>query len=319
MEGLEKSRIQLISFYWQDHIQLSDPASFFMWACLLWMANVFSAAMKAKLRVREFDLKERDCGNVVIIDDDHDDSDKLKECLTSFFQFTPLSIFQAHGNKKLDILDLILKHKPDVCFLETDLRCQSGVQVAWSIWMEKKQDTNIIFYSKDPDDAYIYELNSIRSKIHRSWESTHRENYTKKKVRPPAYGFIAKNSTDLELRHGIEQVAWRIDYISKEFRDALDRPLITEEENEVLKHLAIGLKTAEIAEQVSLSKNGVDTRLKNLYMKILRDSNKRHSPSGRAVYEAFQMGLLNTKILEDTDKKVSERLTRRKARMKDQT
>lgn len=151
------------------------------------------------------------------------------------------------------------------------------------------------FLTQFPHEIYI---NEIR-KIVRSIEPQ------------PTYGFIHKNNPETRfLRFVATVLEDGADMIDPLFKDSFKRPLLTEFEAEALRYLALGLSNWAIARKCSLSLRGVESRLANLYEKLINPLEKTESETydklvynvrTRAMSEALRRGLINADEIEKAE------------------
>jgi DNA-binding NarL/FixJ family response regulator len=106
--------------------------------------------------------------------------------------------------------------------------------------------------------------------------------YIEKVLKAGAQGYILKNTGKEELNHAIEKVMNGESYFSKEVTERIMEGLqgkktsaydpmmveLTEREKDVLKLIAKELTTQEIADQLFISFNTVETHRKNLISKL---------------------------------------------------
>lgn len=197
-----------------------------------------------------------------------------------------------------EAVTVTLERKPLLCIFDIQMPKLSGVKAARRIWKELPE-TRIVFWTQFPHEVYI---NEIRKMV--------------RSVSPqPTYGFIHKNNPEARfLRFVATVLEDGADMIDPAFKDSFKRPLLTEFESEALRYLALGLSNWAIARKCSLSLRGVESRLANLYEKLINPDEKTRSEAydklvfnvrTRAFSEALRRGLINADELDKGEKKLS--------------
>src|SRR5215510_9047783 len=215
-------------------------------------------------------------------------------------------VFEAGDGE--ETVKLALDEKPAVCILDIQMPKVSGVKAARMIWREFPS-ARVIFWTQFPHEIYI---NEIR-KIVRSVEPQ------------PTYGFIHKNNPEERfLRFVAAVLEDGADMIDPAFKDAFQRPLLTEFEAEALRYLALGLSNWAIARKCSLSLRGVESRLAALYEKLLPTHSAgtddesydklAYNTRTRAFFEALRRGLINSDELEKAETELSDWIERDRKR-----
>jgi len=238
--------------------------------------------------------------SVLIAEDNLAQRHYLSELLKKeFSEYVPV-IEAADGE---EAVKLTLEEKPLLCIFDIQMPKLSGVKAARAVWRELPA-TRIIFWTQFPHEIYI---NEIR-KIVRS-------------TRPqPTYGFIHKNNPEPRfLRFVATVLEDGADMIDPLFKDSFQRPLLTEFEAEALRYLALGLSNWAIARKCSLSLRGVESRLANLYEKLINPLEKTESETydklvynvrTRAFSEALRRGLINADEIETAESELTHWLER---------
>jgi DNA-binding NarL/FixJ family response regulator len=195
-------------------------------------------------------------------------------------------------------VQVALEHKPSLCILDIQMPELSGVKAARAIWREFSA-ARIIFWTQFPHEVYINEIRKIVRTVDP----------------PPAYGFIHKNNSESRfLRFVAAVLEDGADMIDPAFKDAFQRPLLTEFEAEALHYLALGLTNWAIARKCSLSLRGVESRLATLYEKLFVDVSEgtineaydklAYNMRTRAFFEALRRGLINSDELEKSEQEL---------------
>jgi DNA-binding NarL/FixJ family response regulator len=238
--------------------------------------------------------------SVLIAEDNLAQRHYLTELLKKeFSEYVPV-IEAADGE---EAVRLTLEEKPVLCIFDIQMPKLSGVKAARAVWRELPE-TRIIFWTQFPHEIYI---NEIR-KIVRSTQPQ------------PTYGFIHKNNPEPRfLRFVATVLEDGADMIDPLFKDSFQRPLLTEFEAEALRYLALGLSNWAIARKCSLSLRGVESRLANLYEKLINPLEKTESETydklvynvrTRAFSEALRRGLINADEIEIAERELAHWLER---------
>ncbi|MEP6903277.1 MAG: response regulator transcription factor [Actinomycetota bacterium] len=239
--------------------------------------------------------------SILIAEDNAVQRRYLSEILSREFPLQ-IPIFEAENGESA--VNLALQHHPSLCILDIQMPEVSGVKAAKSIWRDFPA-ARIIFWTQFPHEVYINEIRKIV-----------------RAVKPrPAYGFIHKNNPESRfLRFVATVLEDGADMIDPSFKDAFQRPLLTEFETEALRYLALGLSNWAIARKCSLSMRGVESRLANLYEKLLVGSSEgtlhetydklAFNVRTRAFFEALRRGLINSDELETAEKELNKWIER---------
>lgn len=238
--------------------------------------------------------------SVLIAEDNLAQRQYLSELLENEFpEYVPV----IAANDGEEAVRLTLEKKPLLCIFDIQMPKLSGVKAARAVWRELPA-TRIIFWTQFPHEIYI---NEIR-KIVRSIEPQ------------PTYGFIHKNNPEPRfLRFVATVLEDGADMIDPLFKDSFKRPLLTEFEVEALRYLALGLSNWAIARKCSLSLRGVESRLANLYEKLINQMEKSESETydklvynvrTRAFSEALRRGLINADEIERAERELAQWLER---------
>lgn len=238
--------------------------------------------------------------SVLIAEDNLAQRHYLSELLKKeFANYAPV-IEAADGE---EAVRLTLAEKPLLCIFDIQMPKLSGVKAARAVWRELPE-TRIVFWTQFPHEIYI---NEIR-KIVRATTPT------------PTYGFIHKNNPEPRfLRFVATVLEDGADMIDPLFKDSFQRPLLTEFEAEALRYLALGLSNWAIARKCSLPLRGVESRLANLYEKLINPLERTESEiydklvynvRTRAFSEALRRGLINADEIENAERDLADWLTR---------
>ena len=151
-----------------------------------------------------------------------------------------------------DCLEFFAHHKADILLMDINLPDMSGVDLCQLI---KSRYKNVM----------VLGLSTFNQGI-----------YMNKLMENGASGYLLKNITRQELIDGIKTASSGGIYFSFEagkiYKNTLEKnsrqPVLTKREKEIVKLVADGLTNAQIAKQLFLSVETVDTHRKNLYTKL---------------------------------------------------
>jgi DNA-binding NarL/FixJ family response regulator len=141
---------------------------------------------------------------------------------------------------------LAAQHRPDIALLDIGMPGMNGLQAAAAI-LRDLPDTRVLMLSMHADEAYVSRALALG-----------------------ASGYLAKDAATLELQAALEAVAAGQTYLSSRLTGRLpesrgrrgegpQRPALTARQIEVLKLLALGRSTKEIAFELQLSPKTVET------------------------------------------------------------
>lgn len=235
--------------------------------------------------------------SILIAEDNKAQRHYLGELLARKFSEHSPVIEVEDGEKAVN---LALEERPTLCVFDIQMPKISGVKAARTIWRELPR-TRIIFWTQFPHEIYINEIRKIVRSISPQ----------------PTYGFIHKNNPESRLLRFIATVLVDgADMIDPLFKDSFQRPLMTEFESEALRYLSLGLSNWAISRKCGLSMRGVESRLANLYEKILTENSTgtrdeeydkfAYNTRTRTFCEALKRGLINADELERAESELAE-------------
>jgi two-component system, NarL family, nitrate/nitrite response regulator NarL len=153
-----------------------------------------------------------------------------------------------------DALRLLRALRPDVALLERSLPIVDGPRIL-RLAAEELLPTRIVLVSAAPDPVGAYEM-----------------------VERGVVGCLTRTTSAEQVREAVTTVASGRVFLASEIQDALaceirlraggQRPLLSEREREVLRRVADGQNTPEIARSMYLSVGTVKTHLNHLYDKL---------------------------------------------------
>lgn len=164
----------------------------------------------------------------------------------------------AEAENGVDALAIIKEQKPDIALLDISMPKMNGLEVAKEV-KELKLSTKIIIVS-------IY----------------HKEEYVMQSIEYGCSGYLLKNTDPEELQLAVKTIMKGEHYyganISKimmqtmaqkqKESDAIAKQKLTRREVQVIKLIAEGLQSKEIAAQLFISARTVETHKTNIYYKL---------------------------------------------------
>jgi two-component system nitrate/nitrite response regulator NarL len=171
-----------------------------------------------------------------------------------------------------EALEKVREHVPDVALLDLGLPDLDGLAVLHALKRENNP-ARIVILSAHSDGTTVFSALAAGASGYLSKESTRTQIF--EAVRAVARGEVVISP---ELNAGMVQELQQ--------RSAVERPLLSVREQEVLRMTADGLSAAEIGSRLHLSAATVKTHLHNLYEKL------GVSDRAAAVAAAMRRGLL---------------------------
>jgi DNA-binding NarL/FixJ family response regulator len=187
----------------------------------------------------------KDTRTVVLIDDHRLVRAGLKNLIDNMDDFTVI----AEGADGVEAIDLAEHEKPDVCILDISMRDMSGIDALADL-RKKGCTTKVIILSMHDSPEYV-----------------------SKALRAGANGYLLKDSAETELSLALQSVVEEQVYLSPRisgdlvkaalaggtgFLSSSDVPL-TERQKEILRHIADGKATKEIAWELGLSAKTIES------------------------------------------------------------
>ncbi len=187
----------------------------------------------------------------------------------------------------------------DMPLVISDIQMQgmTGIELARRLW-QRNAMARIILWTHYSDEIYLRTLQKIIP-------------------HETVYGYLLKNKPSETIRKAVITVFVEgQNWIDPEVRQVQARSqenidLVSDAELEVLIDIALGLTDNIIAERRSLSRRGVQNRLKSLYQKLGVDNlciseEQSMNSRSRAVNIAYQRGLINTHELNKEEEILKE-------------
>lgn len=169
-----------------------------------------------------------------------------------------------------EAVDLVKRHSPDIVLLDIELPGEDGVKVASEL-RRLAPDTRILFLTMHIESESVRRAVAIGD------------------------GYVPKTASTEELVEALRVVAGGGSYLSPSLsRSVMDivsgkgHPAdLTDRELEILRLLASGLRSAEVADRLSLSNKTVKNHLTNIYAKLGVET------AAQAVAEAFRLAIVS--------------------------
>lgn len=230
---------------------------------------------------------------ILIADDEERDRKWLRDLLTANLAEKPDIREVADGQ---EAIDMALKIKPNLVFLDIKMPKQSGIKAAEKI-LQQLPETGVIMLSNFADEVYVRQL----------W-----------KIVPPngAFGYVLKNASNDQVVEAAKAVmsgdCWIHPGIARVIQRTQNRATnLTAAEYEALACIALGLTDHAIAKRLYLTEKAVQSRLKSLYAKLgIPARTESHeidfNQRCRSVYLATRRGLINQSELEEWENKLFE-------------
>lgn len=230
--------------------------------------------------------------SILIVDDEERDRGWLRNLLQENIpEHQPFQ--EAHDGQQA--VDMALKHKPNLVFLDIKMPQLSGIKAAEQI-LQKLPETGVVMLSNFSDEVYVRQL----------W-----------KIVPPngAFGYVLKNASNDQVVEAAKAVlsgdCWIHPGIARVIQRTQNRATsLTSAEYEALVCIALGMTDHAIAKRLYLTEKAVQSRLKSLYAKLGipgrgEGQDTEFNQRCRAVYLANRRGLINQSELDDWESKLS--------------
>ncbi|HEY9777273.1 MAG TPA: response regulator transcription factor [Planktothrix sp.] len=230
--------------------------------------------------------------SILIVDDEERDRSWLKNLLTENLS-DQLPFYEAQDGQQA--VDMALKHKPNLIFLDIKMPQLSGIKAAEQI-LQKAPETGVVMLSNFSDEVYVRQL----------W-----------KIMPPngAFGYVLKNASNEQVVEAAKAVlsgdCWIHPGIARVIQRTQNRATsLTSAEYEALVCIALGMTDHAIAKRLYLTEKAVQSRLKSLYAKLGipgrgEGQETEFNQRCRAQYLATRRGLINQQELDEWESKLS--------------
>jgi two-component system response regulator NreC len=157
-----------------------------------------------------------------------------------------------------EAVECVREHKPDVVLMDVTMPSMDGIAATRAI-KDASPATRVLILTMHADDVYVRQC-----------------------LKAGACGYALKNAANLDLAHAIRAVAHGGAFFSSDIAALLregyltagEHPvednlaLLTDRERDVLRFIAEGLSNRDIAKQLDLSVNTVDSHRKHLMEKL---------------------------------------------------
>jgi len=160
----------------------------------------------------------------------------------------------AETNTSEDIISKIAMQPVDIIILDINMQPLNGLDITPKI-LKKYPHIKIMYLTMNSDPKFIYKATKLG-----------------------AYGYLLKNTGKAEFIEAIQNVAKSIPYYNDEVRESLEKYTpsenevniknITKRELEILKYVAQGLTSQQIADILLITGKTVETHRSNLMHKL---------------------------------------------------
>lgn len=206
----------------------------------------------------------------VVVVDDHT---LVRQSLVKAIAMEPGFEVAGDAGRGDEAVGLVRSRRPDMVVLDIDLPGQDGFQVAQEI-RSALPGVRILFLTMHDDEAHIREA-----------------------LRLGADGYVPKTASTEELLQAVRTIAAGDSYLSPSVAGRVMRlaggsstghaSRLTEREAEILRLLATGARTQEVADSVFLSVKTVKNHLTSIYAKLGVQT------ASQAVAAAYRAGLVS--------------------------
>jgi two-component system response regulator NreC len=209
-----------------------------------------------------------------------DDHSVVRSGLRSIFKTNKDFNVIGEAANGVDALRLASRLKPDIVILDVSMPKMNGIEAARAI-KEKLPETKILILTVQEKEEYVYEM-----------------------IRAGASGYVLKDAEKSEIFKAVRAVASGdqffsphiseliIDYFVRRKKDADVKPAstkknLTKREMEIMRLIAQGSSSREIAAKLFLSASTINTHRANLMQKL-----NIHDTAGLVRF-ALQQGILD--------------------------
>lgn len=182
----------------------------------------------------------------IVIAEDHQ---ALIDGIKSFIKYEDDIKFLGSANDGEALLSLVERWKPDVVLCDIRMPKQDGIE-ATKIISRDFPETKVIAFTMFSQPSAV-----------------------KKMISAGAYGYISKNSSLEIVVEGIRTVAQGEKYFDGNIQTDLvegntSKSILSTREKEILEKIGNGQTSKEIADELFIGKNTVDTHRKNMVKKL---------------------------------------------------
>ena len=177
--------------------------------------------------------------NCILIDDETEALDRLESLLTKFEFINILAKIDSAENAVKQIIEL----KPNLVFIDVEMPRKSGFDI-----INEVRDLNV-----NPKFIFVTGYNQ----------------YAIKAIRAAAFDFLVKPVDIDELKEALDrfyetQIGKESKSVPKEF---IEKHNLSEREVEIIEYLMTGKSSKQIADELCISKNTVDSHRKHILEK----------------------------------------------------
>ncbi|HEV8538639.1 MAG TPA: response regulator transcription factor [Bacteroidota bacterium] len=190
-----------------------------------------------------------------------DDHSVVRSGLRALFQSSPEFDIVGEAGDGEEAIRLWEKHTPDIVLLDITMPKVNGIEATRRI-KEKNPDAKVLILTIHEEEQYIFEI-----------------------IQAGANGYVLKSAEKREIFAAVKAVAGGerffsssvskliIDGFIRRAEDEIVEPrkttlALTARETEILRYIALGLSSPEIAKKLFLSVNTVNTHRNNIMQKL---------------------------------------------------
>ncbi|MCC6371889.1 MAG: response regulator transcription factor [Bacteroidia bacterium] len=206
----------------------------------------------------------------ILIADDHQ---MFIDGLRSLLERDKNILITGEANNGLQVMECIQKLKPDLVLLDINMPELNGINTT-ALIRKKYPDVKILILTMYKTKGFINGL-----------------------IRAGASGYILKNTGNAELMEAINTVAGGGTFFSKDVAETLtekhtkytplEDAVLSKREIEIIREMAKGLTTKQIAERLFISSYTIETHRKNILHKL------QLTNTAEVILYASQSGLIN--------------------------
>ncbi len=194
----------------------------------------------------------------ILIADDHS---LIRQGLKLLLRGSKEFAIVAEASNGHDAVAFVAEHKPDVAILDISMPEMNGIEATKAI-KKHHAGTKVLILTIHENEEYVYQM-----------------------IRAGANGYVLKDAGKKELIAAVRTIVAGERFFSPGISNLIieefikraqnhentmqsSKPLLTNRETEILRHIANGLTNAEIAEKLFLSVRTIDTHRNNLMQKL---------------------------------------------------
>jgi DNA-binding NarL/FixJ family response regulator len=187
-----------------------------------------------------------------------DDHSIVRDGLRSLFRSDPAFTIVAECVDGLDAVEATEKHLPDLAVLDISMPRMNGIEATRSI-KEKFPGTRVLILTIHENEEFVLEM------IHAGADGYILKNAEKGEILSAAHSVASGQAF---FSSGVSKLL--VDGIRKTVKDPEAAPgeSLTRRETEILRHIAEGMTSREIASQLHISFSTVNSHRSNLMKKL---------------------------------------------------